>query len=396
MAETQTVVGRSNCQGGFMTYFARIAFAFIAALALQPSTAHDAHGSGTVRYEVIPAGPPITSNGMLEPVDLNNRGELIGEGFEPDGFHFIWDCYRGRTNIPFLPNTQAIPSLSAISDAGQVVGHSHALDDTITAFIWDRRQGTRALLPADTGSTTLALDINTFGQVLGIEFQREPFVAAPFVWSEHFQKRTALPTNLNYSRNNDRGLNAAWSSDSPEVLLVHPRAGARRLAQFPTGSIIDSIGDINDRNDVVGSVFTQGQLQGFVARRSGEIELFVPAPGTRPSIRPMSINNRRQVVGASFGLGSGAAFIWDEVNGLRDLTEVVRSNNDDAPTVRFDLAVAVNDIGWIAARGFDDETHTLHAYVLVPVAAGSRVENLHRLTGSALCRALRRTQTHLR
>lgn len=366
---------------------------WLALLAVRSACAEEAgkHRTPPIRYEVIPLGP-VADTFWLEPVDLNNRGEVIGTGYDPTGVQFIWDCKRGRTEIPFLPGSFDLPNVTAISDSSQVVGYDFGGPrNSETAFIWDRRNGTRPLLAEPPGDASTATDINRFGFVLGQYLTLEPYAFTSFIWSRRFG-RVDFPDDLIYARINNLGVVAAYDvTGASSFVLMHPLLGLRKKVKFPEGAIVTSVDGINDHADAAGVVFIDGESHGFIARRNGEVDLFDPPEGAPPFMMLKSINNRRQIVGANWGFNYSEAFIWDEVNGSRGLTQLVAATSPEFSHLSFNKAVAINDAGWIAAAAFDNVAFTSHAYLLVPVPANQeRYRNLHLLTGQELCDALPR------
>jgi hypothetical protein len=351
-------------QGAFMTHSTAVclflstllslAFSSIRAQETLRANVHE------IRYEVVPVGPATEPGKWLDPVDLNTRGELIGTGYVPSAAQFIWDCARGRTEIPRLPNSYDIPGLTAISDAGHVVGYSFTgLDQPASApaeraFIWDRKRGTRPMLPPAPGELSAAFDVNRFGWAFGTNIKLGPYSITQFLWHEHFGRFDLPKDDLYYVRLNDRGVLAATSSEAQSsVILSYPLLGIRRAVAFPADSLVMSIADLNDRNDVAGVVYIDDTMKGFLARYRGDIDIYDPPAGAPPLFTPMSVNNRRQIVGTNWGRGYGEAFIWDPVNGARNLTQLVTAANENFRSLRFDLTPAINDLGWIATRGFD-------------------------------------------
>jgi hypothetical protein len=369
-------------------------------LATPPAAARDTKhaDSGDIRYEVIPVGPPIEPGAWLEPTDLNNRGEVVGTGYVPAGYQFVWDCRRGRTEVPALPHSYDLPQVTAISGAGQVFGSSSTglnqpmPDPRSTAFVWDRERGTRQLLAASGPEESLIIDANRFGFALGTHYQLEPYVTTQFVWNEYFGRIDLPNDGLYYEALNDWGILAGYSLEPrPRVLLRSLFWNLRRSIELPADSYVSSIAGINDRLDVTGTLFSDGRYRAFLARANGEIDVFVPSEDAPPDIAPSSINNRRQIVGTLRARSYSEAFIWEPSTGLQDLTQLVTSTNPDFANLQINDAVAINDLGWIAVRAFDLELHTTHAYLLVPVkTTDARLRHLHLLSGAPLCDALRK------
>jgi hypothetical protein len=79
------------------------------------------------------------------------------------------------------------------------------------------------------------------------------------------------------------------------------------------------------------------------------------------------------------------SFVWDPTRGYRNLDQLF----EPLPENAFD-AVSINDWGWIVGNRRD-----FNASLLVPVPAHiPRYQNLNRLQGPRLCRALAEVKVH--
>jgi probable HAF family extracellular repeat protein len=98
----------------------------------------------------------MTDLGRLSPIDINNRGQIVGTLDDADGA-YLWT--KGTlVALGTLDGSFTYPV--AVSDRGQVVGMSSTADESTVPFLWSR--GRMRQLPLNTVS-----DINNRGQVAG-------------------------------------------------------------------------------------------------------------------------------------------------------------------------------------------------------------------------------------
>lgn len=262
--------------------------------------------------------------------DINNHGVVVGRYGSgagillptprvPCGRGFVWDSVNGRRDLGLEPlgNSQAV----AINDAGQVVGTSEVLTTVDIegepqnlfiprAFIWDGTIGIRDL--GDLGGFgAFANDINSLGQVVGYADNAAGGERA-FIWD---------------------------SVNGIQELPTLSGASSRATA-------------INDAGLVVGGEFGFG---GFLWDATNGIRT-IPIGGN-------DINNFGQVVGGPVG----DVAIWDEMNGVQRLIELIPNNTG----WQLETALAINDAGEIV--GFGQLNGEVRGFLLTPVPEPSSV-----------------------
>ena len=261
---------------------------------------------------------------IWDPVDINERGEVIGNGFARDPFEnpienpfqpLLWG--RGvLTALGTLPDG-FFASASDINDRGQVVGTSAAADGATHAFLWE--EGVMTDLGLINGSRDSNADlINERGQVLGDFSNFPPFRMDLSLW-DHDQV-TIL------------GLGAAFAV--PEGFNVKGQVVGSRA--FRTGP------------------FTTGPFRAFFWDNGETTDLTFPGGTTS---RAFAINQRGQVAGSSrTARGERHAFLWDR-GVLTDLG-IPQGGSLSA-------AVLINESGrlagqWVTASG------EVRAFILTP------------------------------
>jgi probable HAF family extracellular repeat protein len=203
------------------------------------------------------------------------------------------------------------------------------------AVLWEPRKGTKVeLRPYPGDSASAATAINERGQVVGISGECDQAVG-------RFTARRSV----------------IWEGGAGDTL---PTLG---------GMSWHTPMDINERRDVVGfsNPPSAGDLAGdflangfFWAKGSPTVDRIEPLTGNTVG-QAMGVNDRRQVVGVSFGGAPGLrAFLWEDgvVMNLNDLADV-------APNVLLS-AQHINDAGQITGRALYTATGEVLVFVATP------------------------------
>lgn len=302
---------------------------------------------------------------------VNNTGMVVGISHttELDLLNEDWSCEAGGFIPPTTPRRvcrgfawidatmHELPTLggthgfaTGVNNAGQVVGWAETPvhDPTCNAalgtgpqvlqfraVLWEPRRGVQTELPPYPGdSTSAATAINERGQAVGISGECDQAVG-------RFSARRSV----------------IWYRGAVDTL---PTLG---------GTSWHTPMDINERGDVVGfsNPPSAGDLVGeflangfFWAKGNATVERIRPLDGNTAS-QAMAINDRRQVVGVSFGGAPGLrAFLWED-GVLMNLNDLV----DIAPDV-LQSAQHINDAGQITGRVRDAATGQVFAFVATP------------------------------
>ena len=189
----------------------------------------------------------------------------------------------------------------AINERGQVVGVSSAKDtyengDHVAhAFLWQKgRMTDLGTLPGSQTSTAAA--INDRADVIG-DSPRPTGGVRSFVWQKG--KLTSFGDGTIAAALNDRGQIVV---DGPHPFLWQD---GRRT---PLGQWASRVFAINERGQVVGSKFTNGQRHAFLWENGRLTDLGALGGGTHD---PVAINDRSQVIGNA-GVATGRVpFLWE-------------------------------------------------------------------------------------
>jgi probable HAF family extracellular repeat protein len=320
-------------------------------------------GRPGVQYTVTDIGT-LPGDTQSRAAAINNSGQVVGYSDKEAAHHaFLWDSAHGIRVLPAPSDGQSVAY--SINATGQIVGGSvfnnHAL-------IWDGRPGIHDLgrLPGGSGGDALA--VNASGQVTGIANTPKGFRA--FLWDRLHGMRNlgVLPgwadakASCGAGGINDLGeVVGGCTNDLEQTAFVwEPNRGMRNLGTLPGWTTSEAAG-INNRGEIVGSAAdADGKRYPYFYSPATGMQALTP-PDNREG-EGDALNNRGQVVGA-YNVGGGAqrAFVWDRIQGMRDLSSLIPAASGWV-LIR---ARNINDKGQIIGQGMHG--NQLHAFLLTPL-----------------------------
>lgn len=321
----------------------------------------------------------MPDGGVLNPNDINNRGQIIASASHSngtDGFSYIWEN-GSITDIGALPGQLSRTTGYGINDLGQVTGLASGPLGTV-AFFWN--SGVMTAMPylggiPNSGDISVGYKINDLGQIVGYSRVGE-FQATQ--WDGNAPSVTALPSipiqpPLRISLANDINENG--------IAVGSSRRDVPRAVKWINGTIseLDLLGDpdqlsqavaINDSDIIAGHSETDDGDRATLWDANGPQNLGTISADTYRTAST-DINNNNQVVGiASRPNNQHFGFLWSDDDGMLALDDLIDPLDPLFAIVRIELAIAINDNGWIIAKGDNFAPNNDHnrGYLLTPIS----------------------------
>ena len=293
------------------------------------------------------------------PFGLNDAGQVVGFSFvegNAQGHAYLFDSGKMR-DLGTFGGSNSVGW--AINSAGTVAGYAHVRNDReFVAFAY--RDGRKRRLGTLGGIFSAAYGINDKGVVAG-ESSTDQGETHAFIHRDGTMEDIGtLGGTFSTARDiNNKGQvvgNSTLEGDSDVHAFLYRNGRMRDLGAFSATSI-------NDRAEVVGYASTPaGNLA--VVFRSGKLRSLGTLAGA--DTYPSAINNCGEVVGEGITASGLHAFVHYDGRFV-DLNSVLPDSL--AQHVQLESASSINDLGQVAARGFDAQTGEWRSYVLTPPPA---------------------------
>jgi len=285
---------------------------------------------------------------------INNNGQVVGESStsaNPYSHAFIWDIGTGMQDL----GTSSYFESSAydINDLGQVVCLENG-----KPFIWSNTDSYTSLY--QPGNNTYYVNsINNSGQVVG------GIGGLGYIWNTPTELERLGPDYMSAINNSGQMVGYSTQGNPPWIPLTSISSFIDPVENktYGIGSLnydinITRVTDLNNYGIAVGYSGTDPLAHGFIwdqvngIRDIGTLGL---------ECFPQAINDLGQVVGYSNLFVDGKkemhAFLWDEINGMYDL------GNFGEEARAFDI----NNAGQIVGT-YRTPSGYLHAFLLTPVS----------------------------
>ncbi len=315
--------------------------------------------------------------------DINEAGVACGTStYESSYAGFVWTGEAGKEIVP-------ITWTRGINNLNQIVGDDR-MYDTATGQV-------TVVPPAGGWPLTRLHGINDNSVVVGFAecscSNSDHVLQSALIWdADHGSRTTGIPTARELLRINNSNVavgNIRPSAGSSEAFVYDVDTGAHTnlsdlLSDPPFGRPWSEASDINAGGAVCGQGYDGTTVRGMVWSPAGGFTFLPGLEGGDPTrVFPMGINDDGLVVGRALSGATGDwdAFIWDSVNGMRSLNDLV-----DAPgTFNTDWGVEISDEGWIVGIGhYGPGWGTARGFVLVPLGIVDTPAPLAFAGGAAL------------
>lgn len=274
---------------------------------------------------------------------INDSGLVVG-GIERG---FIWDGIGELVRLgsvePFIPFSTPVD----INNRGQVVGAASSNFGDLLPFLWE--DGTIRELPGLGGDRGRASAINEFGQVAG-SAETNGGLEHAFLWDGETHDLGSLGgSRISVAAINNLGqvVGRADTADGSSHAFLWD---GRKMYDLGTlGGAASAAAAINDEGQVIGNADTaDGHSHAFLW--DGKMhDLGTLGGGTS---RARAINRLGQVVGnAETEEGTTHAFLWN--GSMHDLNDLIDPSDPLEPVVILANAGDINSRGQIVANGSD-------------------------------------------
>jgi probable HAF family extracellular repeat protein len=292
---------------------------------------------------------------------INDSGQVVGYAYTPSGSTHAF-LYSGgiMTDLGTLPGgTQSVAY--GINASGQVVGYS-SIDSSGDDHAFLYSGGVMKDLGTLGGSGSAAYGINASGQVIG-NANTASHANHAFLYSGGIM--TDLGT-LGGSFSIAQGINA-----SGQVVGQAANGSGDYDPFLYSGGVMSDLGGlssvlggvangINDLGQVVGYGYAAISDEHAFLYSGGVITDLGALPGGSSS-QANGINASGQVVGEANTATSSDTFVWDNIQGMRDLNSLIDPNSG----WMLQAVGGINDQGQIAGYGLTNGQ--FHAFLLTPI-----------------------------
>jgi hypothetical protein len=252
-----------------------------------------------------PLGSLIGPDGISLALALNDSGTVSGLSFGPSstmsgpmglflGDAFVWNA---RSGMKAVGGIRGLMWIARINTAGTIIGQS--LDGT---FTWNAATGAHPLSLAPGTDCSRPVDINDQGQILGYAGGiKDGFCrfSSVMIWNQD-GSWTKIEDCAGHQADQDPcAISVVAMNNQGEVIGQRGAQGFKWSAKsgftdFPAFAV--TLAGINDRGEVVGSVFQAQISTPFVWSPSGELTM-IPLPSGARSGKGVAINSAGDVVG---------------------------------------------------------------------------------------------------
>jgi uncharacterized membrane protein len=258
---------------------------------------------------------PARADGVAHAI--NNEDVVVGVVFGGlSGQAAVWTS--GGSHLDSIPGLDSALYSAAvdINDRGEIVGEAVLPSDpfSLVAFRFSPRRGLE-FLPPLSGKDARVFALSANGLVVGLSGTSQ-FVGQPTIWSAS-NVPTALATMAGaYSVQpvsvNSKGVVVGWSYDGTSVFqpLVWPVPGRFEILRLPVGTTSALAGSIDELGRIYGSTTEQNSAVPIVWGPGGRPRILPQAPTTSDAV-PHGSSGCGKLAGATTAVVRQQWMIWD-------------------------------------------------------------------------------------
>ena len=330
--------------------------------------------------------PVPNADWIMHEGTINDQGQVASSVLTHTRWYpFVWQ--KGSSvMLDGLQGAGSVGYAVMVNTQREAVGTSATADGVSHAVLWDAAGRIHDLgtLPGYTDSTALA--INRRGQVVGYAFNKPLGLsslllrpARAFLWEggrmRDLGTLPGCPSSRAYAIN-DAGQIAGWvlTADQRTHAMLWEDGVMLDLGTFADGRLSVATA-LNDAGQVVGSATHPRSRVSAFLWQDGVMSDLGRLPGDRYS-KALGVNDRGQAVGISRpddnvnGTG-GRPFVWDAVDGMRDLMALVRlTNRQRTEFAHTCMALSINNQGQILGLRYAPHNQRF-MFVLTPLTANA-------------------------
>lgn len=319
-------------------------------------------------YNIVDLGDLPGGADLSAALNINDSNQVVGWSYSAEGQRAVLWENGSIIDLGKLPGGNDRATAASINNSGHIAGWSSTTTGT-RAVMWNNGS------IVDLGDLPGGLDsssggfINNVDQVAG--YSSGTYGTHAFIWQNGgLTDLGDLPGGNNFSISlgiNNKGEVAGYSSvDGGQHAFLWQNGLMIDLGDLPGGLNQSIATSINDHTEIVGYSYNSTMINSFLWKDNVMTELPVLAGYSR-SIA-YDINNHGTIVGALTLETSytDQAFIFDKVNGIANLNELIDSSDPLYGQFILSQANAINDDGYIVGYG-KLGTVSNRAFLLIPV-----------------------------
>lgn len=314
---------------------------------------------------------------VYQPAGFNDLGQIVGKSDEENGAPvekargFVWNPATGDFKLlqplPASPGVLTSAWATDINNKGQVVGNSvNFRTDRIRAVLWSKSGVPRALASFPRQIYSVANAINDESQIVG-QYYRSGRWPIGVIWQGSTGMELGLPKGKFFATFplgiNDSGYVVGYHlvDDESQPFIWNPNSGDHEfLPMIPNGDLAESSAtDINNAGKIVGASSRKAATWNKTTHAVSDVQTPF-APGADFGVIS-DINDRNEMVGTI----DGVAYLWKGGNAYK-LQDRINPTSSLAGCVDLGRAL-INDVGVIAAAGFNTCVGMENLYVLTPL-----------------------------